>query len=642
MTRPAPPAPDRGPRAVTDLDVGMMLAAALDDAGRNVPIFPTWGVDDAGRCRCPTPGCENPGKHPHRLAPHGFKDATTDPEQLRAWWTADPSANLATHTRWCVVLDVDPKAGGDDTLAALEAAHGPLPETPRVLTGGGGTHYYFARPAGLHVKNSAGKVGPGLDVRGPDGYVLLPPSRHASGRTYREDAGAPLFEMPLAPIPPWLLARMTAAETTNDHPAPGAVDWAARLRGAPKGERHAVTAQMAGHYLGKGHAPDEVAALLTLWSAHCTPPFSPAEARRIVADLAAKDAAKAPAAELDASDYLEPIAVFLAEQDPPVRVVFPDFLPCGVILLLHGEPRARKSLAAFELALAAATGTAPFGLARFTPAAPVNVLYIQEEDPRALTRPRVRRLVRERCGGTPPATLHVAVRRGIDLDDPVWVARIITDCRRLGIRFIVLDAARRLSIKTDEGPAKVRELIAVLRAIVSEADATLAVVHHDIKPAATGQDLRRRGQRASGGDWFAASECPVHVERVGDGETLVYPQDYKFSSDPAPFTFSCLLDGALVKQLVGRDTTTQHAETAGVRGTLLAWVRSNGPASKTAMKKAGFGWETIGAAVDALVRDGLLDAMPGRTAKSQVYFATSSEASAKSQDGSAQDERPGA
>ena len=86
------------------------------------------------------------------------------------------------------------------------------------------------------------------------------------------------------------------------------------------------------------------------------------------------DLAKAAAATAtngvgaEVSDYLEPIAVFLAEEDKPVSVVFPDLLPCGVIMLLHGEPRARKSLAAFELALAAATGTAPFGLARFQPA----------------------------------------------------------------------------------------------------------------------------------------------------------------------------------------------------------------------------------------------------------------------------------
>ena len=67
-------------------------------------------------------------------------------------------------------------------------------------------------------------------------------------------------------------------------------------------------------------------------------------------------------------------------------------------MLIHGEPRARKSLVAFELALSAATGTAPFGLHRFQPAAPVACWYIQEEDPRSLTRPRLRRLVQERCG----------------------------------------------------------------------------------------------------------------------------------------------------------------------------------------------------------------------------------------------------
>jgi AAA domain len=353
----------------------------------------------------------------------------------------------------------------------------------------------------------------------------------------------------------------------------------------------------------------------------------------VTIDLAKAAASATNGVAPDASDYLEPIAVFLDEEDPPLSVVFPDLLPCGVIMLLHGEPRARKSLAGFELALAAATGTAPFGLLRFQPPTPISVLYIQEEDPRSLTRPRLRRIVRDRCP-CPPPTLHVAVRRGMDLDDPFWIARIIGDLKRLNIKLLVLDAARRLSVKTDEGPAKVRELIAVLRTIVTTAGVTIIIVHHDIKPAATGQDQRRRGQRASGGDWFAGCECPVHVERVGEHETLVYPQDYKFSADPAPFTFTCELDGPLVKSLRGRDTTTQHAETAGVRGKLLAWIRANGPASKTAMKKAGFGWETVGATLDGLLRDGLVDATPGRTAGSSLYFAKPDEPSSKSQDGS--------
>src|SRR5690242_15742111 len=64
-------------------------------------------------------------------------------------------------------------------------------------------------------------------------------------------------------------------------------------------------------------------------------------------------------------DYIESLAAFLDTDDEPPRYLFPELLPEGVIMLVHGEPRARKSLVAFELALAGATGTAPFGLPRF-------------------------------------------------------------------------------------------------------------------------------------------------------------------------------------------------------------------------------------------------------------------------------------
>src|SRR5262249_48657732 len=110
------------------------------------------------------------------------------------------------------------------------------------------------------------------------------------------------------------------------------------------------------------------------------------------------------------SDYIESIKAFLVEEDPPALMVFPELLPRGVLMLLHGEPRARKSFAAFELALAAATGTAPFGLKRFAPAECITTLYIMEEDPRFLTRTRLRAMVHARCGAKIPQTLHVAVR----------------------------------------------------------------------------------------------------------------------------------------------------------------------------------------------------------------------------------------
>jgi hypothetical protein len=177
-------------------------------------------------------------------------------------------------------------------------------------------------------------------------------------------------------------------------------------------------------------------------------------------------------------------------------------------------------------------------------------------------------------------------------------------------------------MKTDEGPAKVRELIAVLRSIVTTCGVAIVVVHHDVKPPVTGQDQRRRSQRASGGDWFAACECPARVERVNEETSLFFPEDYKFSADPAPFEFRLVTDGKLIAALVGRDTTTDDAAVAGTRGKLLAWLQANGPASKTAMKKAGFRWETVEALLDALTRAGLVDSTPGRKAGSSLFFAT--------------------
>ena len=76
-----------------------------------------------------------------------------------------------------LVLDVDPGSGGPESLAALERSYDPLPRTTRSRTGGGGVHVFFRYPAEKEVRNSAGWLGLGLDVRGEGGYVVVPPSR---------------------------------------------------------------------------------------------------------------------------------------------------------------------------------------------------------------------------------------------------------------------------------------------------------------------------------------------------------------------------------------------------------------------------------------------------------------------------------
>lgn len=173
-------------------------------------VFPVWPIR-GGRCTCGNPSCSSPGKHPiGPLAPRGFRDATTDPARVAAWWDRVPDANIGIATgreSGLVVLDVDPRHGGDDTLEALQATHGKLPETLEVITGSKGRHLYFKYPAGVsHMKNTAGALGAGLDTRADGGYVVAPPSSHTSGCDYWwEVSGDPEDSAP-AELPGWLLA----------------------------------------------------------------------------------------------------------------------------------------------------------------------------------------------------------------------------------------------------------------------------------------------------------------------------------------------------------------------------------------------------------------------------------------------------
>ncbi|MDD4889884.1 MAG: bifunctional DNA primase/polymerase [Phycisphaerae bacterium] len=201
-----------------------ILNAALVYAARDWAVFPCHTVNQRGVCSCQKGDkCKTPGKHPR--TPHGLTDATTDPATIRQWWTQWPDANVAIlggRESGLWVLDIDPRHGGNETLAALEADHGPLPETVESQTGGGGRHLLFRHPGDRRIKNDgAGKlIGPGLDVRGDDGYIIGPPSQHKSGRTYCWELSSTPDSMPLADAPDWLLAMVREPDVlpakTND------------------------------------------------------------------------------------------------------------------------------------------------------------------------------------------------------------------------------------------------------------------------------------------------------------------------------------------------------------------------------------------------------------------------------------------
>jgi hypothetical protein len=151
----------------------LVARAALAYARRGIPVFP----------------CEPGGKRP--LTYNGFWDATTDASRVAAWWGRWPDANVGIPSGYrsgLLVLDIDSDAGGPGSLVLLERLYGPLPRTAKARTGGGGVHVFFRYPAGETVRNSAGKLGSGLDIRGEGGYVVVPPSCTQSAYEWLEKA----------------------------------------------------------------------------------------------------------------------------------------------------------------------------------------------------------------------------------------------------------------------------------------------------------------------------------------------------------------------------------------------------------------------------------------------------------------------
>jgi len=181
--------------------VATLLDRALQLAKQGYRVFPLHEIVD-GKCGCGKPACRDVGKHP--ATPHGFKDATTDVEQIRRWWKGSNSGiGIATgKASDLVVLDVDGEKGRE-TLAKLEAEHGILPDTLMVKSGrvDGGTHHWFRYPAGVEKVKSVNRREFGLDVRADGGYVVAPWSPHVSGKRYKVING-----VDVAPCPAMVLS----------------------------------------------------------------------------------------------------------------------------------------------------------------------------------------------------------------------------------------------------------------------------------------------------------------------------------------------------------------------------------------------------------------------------------------------------
>ena len=168
-----------------------LLDAALDYAAAGWHVFPL------------SPGAKIPLPESH-----GVLDATTDPEQIRAWWAKTPAANIGVNCGRSnlVVVDLDMKddRNGLASWDVLCREHGLELTTLAATTPSGGRHLFF-HYAGTDISNSANKLGPGVDIRAGNGYVLIAPSE-VGGKPYGWSHAA---DDGIAPLPSVLVQLLT-------------------------------------------------------------------------------------------------------------------------------------------------------------------------------------------------------------------------------------------------------------------------------------------------------------------------------------------------------------------------------------------------------------------------------------------------
>ncbi|MER6349501.1 bifunctional DNA primase/polymerase [Streptomyces sp. NPDC001595] len=205
----------------------LALAHALSAAERGLSVIPL--------SRTKLPALRSPHRDDPDPAPchgecgrfgHGVYDASTDPRRIRALFAAAPWATgygiacgLPPHH--LIGVDLDTKSGTDAPAALRELARRHLftiPDTVVVLTPSGGRHLWLTGPPDVAVPNSAGRLAPGIDIRGAGGYLVGPGSRTEHG-VYGTEPGT--ADLAPAPCPPPLLQLLLPPPRTTSH-APAA------------------------------------------------------------------------------------------------------------------------------------------------------------------------------------------------------------------------------------------------------------------------------------------------------------------------------------------------------------------------------------------------------------------------------------
>ena len=481
-------------------------------AALGVRILPVHGITDSGDCTCGRVPCTTgPGKHPRIAA--WPTEATSDLGQIEQWAATFPGTNWGAVADRLLVIDVDPRNGGDGSIVLLRHM---LPPTLTQDTGGGGTHYVYRLPEGVHLGNGRKDWKPGVDLLTGNTQFLIAPSRHVSGGEYKWRDGSALIET----LPQDVLAVLQTASTSTAGGSTlgGDRDVSDVINGVPEGDRDRALFAAACRWRRLGLSRGEVEAMATLAASRCSPPF-PIEQAMVKVEQAFKQdhtsdltpeqiawadgAAKAkPASLLDAmrSALLSPDDL---ESLPDPEWLIEGILPKSGMSVLYGSPGLGKTFLGLDWALRIGGGLDWFGRGGKQGV----VLYVYAEGVYEFKN-RCAAWVEANGGLLGPADVRF-FPRAVPLLDDDWVTALTDLCRELEPSLVVFDTLARATAGGDENSAKdMGRAVAACDAIRDATGAAVMLVHH------TGKDgLNYRGSSAIEG----AADTMLHLVRTDTG-----------------------------------------------------------------------------------------------------------------------------
>lgn len=417
------------------------------------------------------------------LTLHGFKDASTNPDQIREWWMATPNANIGIATgavSGIVVVDFDDAEAWSTFVAEYGAQ-----ATPCSLTGHG-RHLLFEHP-GETVRNSVRKLSPNTDIRGDGGYIVAPPSIHPeTGQPYAWDLANgldPLLVGSLS-LPPRLREALVGKAATFSDSLEIAASDIPNLDQIPKGQRNDLLTRYAGRLLAKGHSPDETLLVVSaLNEAKAVPRLSGGEVRAIVASVSKLEAAKS-AQSIEArlnsiagnvtSPRFRLLTVAELELEPDLEWQVEGLLPRRSYGEVFGASGCGKTFLVLDLCLRIASGLESFCGRKVSPG---HIVYVAAEG-------RLKERVAAWRQAHPNANLDnfrvvQAAPNLASIEEATALARDIEQAVEPRIDLLVLDTWSRVTPHAEENSRKeMGAALEICLQVAKKFDAGLLIIHH--------------------------------------------------------------------------------------------------------------------------------------------------------------------